>query len=759
MVRIQFENGQEVEFEGNPTDADIEEAARSLNISTGTTPTPTKAPGFVQSTAQAIASPFLKSAITVSSGAARVIGGIVGGKEGAQRAQDAAIEGVDAGYFGNIKPFGADALKQYNAGEISGGEFTKRAGAEAGGNFLEIASYGLAPLKGIKGVGFLKSIAKSSPFAATFGLGEGLQAVGEGKGAGEAAVEGTIGGIGSAIGFGIMSKGSNIIGNWGAKALQSPAVRAAGNKLIEVAEKTWSTLPEAFTGPVSQGVDYLANKSARRAYNVLKQDFDTTFKQAIDSNIDAIIPEVNNPELSLGKFQRGMSAELGAGFNKSSALYENVKANSEQIGAFTNTVKRLQNAPQGFEYLKYDFAKPKTLKEILDMKDSLTSIIPTLDNNGKSFMRDVVSNMLSDTRNVLEKTNPDLLNEWDLGYQSWKKAVDLYTSNPLSEIKSVGEVDTFIDKMLNNTLTRPESNAVTSALQKSPESAELFLESVLRRAKSETPEQGSKTIQTFLDNWESLLNPNQVKLLDDVSQFMDQNFDTFIDDMKSLSTSKETTAKLAEQRANIKVSELVDKGNFDAIADNFFSIRNSDELMTALKPLSPNEKRVVGLSLTKNLFDESMPLFDVNPDGTFNISAYVDAFKKTMKELEKLGGKNKDGLLKQLYSPEQIKGFDDVMKAIDAIENVKEVPKGDIRRWSHLLLSALYAKIGYPGAAVMNLNKGVGPSTDDFYKTIENLIDTGYINKNLRMTVGDLLRGLALPAGVTTGTVSSGVIE
>lgn len=759
MAIIEFPNGQRVEFQGTPTDADIEEAATALGVSSATS-TPTKKVGFVQQAVRDIASPFMKAGATLEAGAEVAASYIPGGKTPDQARADALKGfGSEDSYLGKYKPFGADSYSQLQSGDITKGEFAKRAGLETAGNLAEIYSYGLAPLKGIKGAGFFKSILKAAPFAGMFGLGEGLQAAGEGKGAGESAVAGVSGFAGSSIGYGVMSKGANLIGNWGAKALQSPAVRAAGQKLVDIAEKTWYTLPEAFTKEVTQGIDYLANKSARRAYNVLKQDFDSTFKEAINSNIDAITPEVNTPELSLGNFQRSLSTELGTNFNKSSALYDNVKLNPTTVDTFTGVNKALNKVPQGFEFLKLDFAKPKTLGQILEMKDSLTSTIPTLDKNGQSFMRDVVSNMLSDARNVLETKNPELLKEWDLGYQSWKKAVDLYTSNPLSELKSVGEVDTFVDKMLNNSLTRPEQTSITNALQKSPETTNLFLESVLRRAKNETPEEGAKTINTFLDNWETLLNPNQVKLLDDVAQFMDQNFDSFIGDMKSLSTGGETTSKLATQKSQIKISELVDKGDFNAIADNFYNIKNSDELIKAIEPLTAPEKKVVGLSLTKNLFDENLPLFDVNPDGTFDMSKFAEAFASTIKDLDKLGGKNKQGLLQQLFTPEQIKGFDEATKTFADIKNVSELPVGDVKRFANLVLSAFYAKIGYPGAAVVNLKKGMGPSKVDYYKSIEKLIDDGYIKKNIPMKIGDLLRMLSIPSGIAGGEVGSGAAD
>jgi hypothetical protein len=95
----------------------------------------------LQSFIQSVAEPFLKLPTTVAAAGARVVGGLIGGAEGAEKARQSALEGLDYGYFGNVKPIGADAFKKYQEGEIGGGEFATRAVGDLAGTAAEIGSY------------------------------------------------------------------------------------------------------------------------------------------------------------------------------------------------------------------------------------------------------------------------------------------------------------------------------------------------------------------------------------------------------------------------------------------------------------------------------------------------------------------------------------------------------------------------------------------------------------------------------------------
>jgi len=490
-------------YGGTPSTDDIA-AKYGGSVSTPSQGDIQEKPGFVQGLAQDIASPFLKSIATVSAAGARTISGIVGGKELADRARQAAIEqGVDFGYFGhNVKPIGAESFKQYESGDISGGETAKRMSLEAAGTLGEMGSYFIAPLEGIRGTGFLKTMAKSIPFATAFGLSKGLQAGGEGKGFGESTLEGGLTTLSTALGYGLLGKASSFVAAQGAKALQSEAFRAAGKALGDLTEKVWNVMPQAFQDTATKWTDNLVNTSFRRSYQALKSEFDSAWKKATNGAIESITPFVDNPELTTAKFQRDLSSKMGLKFQESSALYDKVKTDptviSNMSSASTKAQDLISKMPET-EGLTWELNPknkaplPMTMGKIIDLWQGAMQFLPKANPEQKVAIRDFASSLYSDARKVLEKENPDLLNQWDSAYQSWKGATNIYESGPLTQLKSVGDADTFIDKSLAKGLTRPEQEVFLESIKGNEEPVQnLFINSVLRKAKiANTPEEGA----------------------------------------------------------------------------------------------------------------------------------------------------------------------------------------------------------------------------------------------------------------------------
>lgn len=103
-------------------------------------PVEEKKVGGLQSFIQSVAEPFLKVPTTIAGGLA--VGGarLFGSSDTVEKMRDTALEGIDYGYFGNVKPIGAGAFEKYQAGDIGGGEFIARAGADVVGTAAEIGS-------------------------------------------------------------------------------------------------------------------------------------------------------------------------------------------------------------------------------------------------------------------------------------------------------------------------------------------------------------------------------------------------------------------------------------------------------------------------------------------------------------------------------------------------------------------------------------------------------------------------------------------
>lgn len=757
---------------------EIQRAISSMSSQEGET----KKKGIIQS----IAEPFLKLPTTAAAGAARTIGGIIGGAEGAERARQESLKGIDYGFFGNVKPLGADAFQEMQAGDISAGTFAKRAALETAGTFAEVASYGVAPLKGIKGAGFFETAFKQGgKFSAMFGVGKGLQAAGEGKSGTDVVIEGVGAYLGSALGYGITGKAATIIGNWGAKAMQSSAVKAAGNQIKNLAEKVWTAMPESFQKAGSEMVDKIVSASTRRAYNALSSEYAQTHKQAVTAFIDDAMPNVDRPDLSLAEFQRSLSSEMGNNFRQSNKLYDDFKAAqpiTESAEQWTSTMMSLKKVGKEtnpeisylFKGIEQSLKQPTSPRMILSLWETIMQAVPKATNEEKVILRDTAASLYKDMRGILQEKDTTLLNVWDEAYQSWKKSVDLYESNPLNQLKSTGDVDTIIDKLASKTMTRPEQDLVLTSMQSNPEAVrDLFMNSLLRKAKQLPPEEGSKLIKGFLDAWDfqsstgeitnTFLDPKQVKYLDDLSEYMGENFDDFIMGMREatgIPAEKATT--LAEQKAQLSIGEMVDKGDFEGIATNWAKISGKEDFATALKTLSPEEKRVVGLSIFKDVYNENLPLIQLNKDGTVNMSAYADAFNKAYTEIERMGGAKKSNkLLKELYTPEQIADMQAAKKMIDTLKDVQEVPIGSVTNVIHLGLALIYSTFGgkYVGAVARHGGEAIArPSQKEFYQAVDTLIEQGLLKKNWKMNMSDVFRALELPAGAVGGQSVSEIL-
>lgn len=733
--------------------------------------------GFFKGMVQEVAKPFLK----VASSAANIVGAPIAAIAGKTEEYNKQIqEGMDYGFFGKVSPIGT----QFTEEGLTTGQKIGRTAADLGGTMAEIASYGLAPLKGIKGMGFFETAIKAGwkPSLA-FGTGKALQAGGEGKGATDIALAGAGGYLGSSLGFAIAGKGAQMIGNWGAKALQSQAVKATGETIKNIAEKIWTAMPESFRQKGFQMADALLNASTRRTIRALESEYAQAHKNAVGAWIDLTVSNVDNPDLVLGEYQRALSSEIGGMFRKSATLYDDFKAAnpiSESAADWNLTNQAIGKIPPKsnlsyfFMGLKKSLERPTSPRMVLSTYEQLMSEVQKASTNEeKVAIRNIAQSLYSDMRNILQTKDKSLLNKWDEAYQAWKSATDIYESNPLNKLKSSGQVDTIVDEMVNKTMTRNEQQVIYEAMKNNPEPVRnLFISSLLRKAKGMSPEEGSKLIRNFLDSWDfklpngktdnGFLNPNQAKYLDDLASYMEENFNEFTNGMrKTVGIQDETTIQLAEQKAKLEISKLIDKGDLEGIAENWAKISGTENFTGALKLLSPDERKVVGLSLWRKMFEQDVPLITTNPDGTANFKPFVDAFKTAYAEIQRVGGSKKSGILEQMYTKSQIDDFGKANELLNTYKNIQEVPEGDIESLVHGALSLFYFRMGgkYAGAAARHGGEALAPSKKTFYEAIDKLVEDGILKKNWAMSTSDILRLLELPAGEFGGQITNEIIK
>ena len=743
---------------------------------------PVQKPGFVQSTLQSIARPFLSVGASAAAGGellAAAAGDVIGAQGfSASRRQDVLdiAKGVDTGYLGTARPLGAG-----KAGPLE-------AGADIAGQLLEAGSYFVAPPKGA--TSFWGAVKSGVPMAGTFGAGAGLQAAGEGKGAIESTATGAANAAGVLATFGLMGKAADVFKIWGAKAMQSNLVQAGASRLRDFADHTFEALPEAFKKEFTSLADF-TNVTTRRTVNALRSEFDRNYNTTKDAVIDSLVPEVNNPDLVLGKFQRGLAEEMGNNFRTANTLYDTVKANPTTVERFTvadtalskakvpqlpKTVADVKAYQEAMGKVSIPFQnfmekvggvtqKPRTLGEIMDVWQESMGSLTGANNSERVVIRDFASGLYADARAVLEKKNPELLDQWDKAYQTWKKATDLYESGPLNNLKSVGDVDTFVDKMLGGEMTRPEHNAFIKSLGDSKAATQdLFINSVLRKAKDLKPAEGAKLIRTFLDNWEQdFLSPEQAKMLDSFASFMDGNFDEFVLGMrrkmfegadltpgqgKALGTMEQGAKELLPQQTQLDVMKVVNDGRLDQIAEKFTKLKNSPDFDKIVSAMTPEEKSLIALSVGKDVYKAELPVATHLGDGKFKVEeGFADAILKTADTFKA----NKS--LEKLLTPEQIAEMDVVTKMAENIKDASYNADGEtLANFLRVFASAFYFKRGWlPGALakVSNIAKSLSDQVE-MNRALRDMVEQGLTKKGKIYTIGELMdllpNYLAVPA-------------
>jgi len=724
--------------------------------------------------------PVVRAGVTVAGGIATGVAGLFGGEEAAGQARQSAVEGLDVPYFGKTRPFGAGAYDEMQAGNIGGGEFATRAGLDAAGSAAEMYSYTMAPLK--IGRGFWNTIKEALPMALTFGAAKTGQAAGEGKGAIDSTLEGAGNALGVTAGFGLLKGGANLFANYGARALQSPAIKQAGSWAKGFAEKVWNALPDSFQEKAITGLDNMVNSQTKRTYSLLETEFNKEWKKTANSAIDALTPNINNKDLSYAKFSRSLTETMGNMFRSSNALYDDVKADSTRIdlgadGFATKSLEKISvpditkfkpGTPEykeavskimkgGSSDLLSDFSRemepvvkqPLTLRQIMATWERAMSYIGDATNEEKVIIRDFANGLYSDARKVLEATKNPLVNDWDLAYNSWKKASTVYDSGVLNEMRNSGYVSSVVDKMAGKMDDVEKGVFLNSIKDNEPAVRELIINELLGKVKGMPNKEGAELIQKVVNQWDDgtgvskLFTKEQAKYLDDISSFMDGNFSDFIEGMKrsqGLSgVSTEKAAELLDSQSKIDVSKLVTEGRFDEIADKFFALGKKDDanLVKIVSEFTPEEKQVVGLSIAKDMFKEELPLVALNKDGTYNVGQeFADAMVNTWSKIKD----NK--ALNQVMTEEQMQGLKNAAEYAQTLKNVTNVPDSGVKRILHGVTSLLYFAKGWLPGGISHAISAASSQVEKtklYYDAIDKLLEEG-LKKNNAIKVGDFLK-------------------
>lgn len=762
------------------------------------TATKTDEPGFVQSVVQGFAGlpkkigasgAAIVSGVTAGAGKAGETLGIPGAKnlkENSLANIDTLMkEGADLGYFGKAKPFGASAISEYKSGKESATGAIVRSGLDIGGGMLEAASYMIAPMIP-KGGGFWKALAtgvfEGAKQGLTFGVGKGAQGMGEGKTAGEAATTAATETITAMGTFGLLRGGGQFIKSWGAKALQTPAFKAAQQQIVDFADKTFTSFYDAFDNNV---ID-LSNKTIYRTYNALKNEYNQLFKKTSDSAIDALAPGVDNEDYVIGEFRKKVGQAIGSKFGLKKELYDEISSNPEVINRFDltlNKLKVLEKADKNnmalYSALRQEIGfrnftttsigdKPKevTLGRLLDIIQKITDDANSLPSGeARNNLLSITHSLYEDANSFLKVKNPELQMKWTEARQAFTKAQEMANSSVVNTFKDLGYIDNSIEKIVSGKATGPEMELISNAMKESPEAMrDVILSSVLRTAKSmKDPNDASKFIQDFLTNWgDTFMQPGQVKALDDLSQFMGGNFNDFITEQrKALGLDPaqfvSDAGELAKNKVQMDIMSFVKDGNVDELSSYVSNIKPKD-MLKVLDSVDDKTRKVIGATKLKEVFDTNKPLLSINTDGTINMDEFAKGVQKSVEDLNKFGGASKEEITEKLFGKELKTKLAELNKVISDVDDLSKVEEGSLKSILMALLGVVQTTSGNPIGGILNINKGVTS-----FKLPKNAIEwvETYLKgqSNATMRFGDLIQLMTKPVGKGVLQVEDTVVD
>lgn len=743
--------------------------------------------GFFQSILQGVAKPFIKVGV---SGSEILAGGVAAGAKAlgfddaanniSESALNAGKEGFDAGYFGNVRPFGS--LFADNESQMGTGEKVARTAADVAGTGAEIASYAFAPLKVPTTGGFFKallnpaSLKAVAPFAAPFALGKAGQAYGEGKSGGEALAEGAGAYLGAAVGFNLLNSGGVLLGNFGARLMRSPIIKAQTEKLADLADVIVNAVPPEIRTKIGDTLGWNS-----RMY---QKEFETAHKKIVDATIDQFTSEAPTGNEAFQGYRQSLNKYITSQYNKKATDFQDVFSSPYKVGEFGATKAAVDKAESEVETLVksglYEsgqnlqnyigrvkgilgsgFNKPQSLK-IVDALYSAADGFVGKSNAEDALIRDISHAILDDATLSVSKGSPELLNRWN---QARTFAQDISTnvnSDFAGKMKNAPKLNNFVDSLLTGSgPSREEVSSFNRAFtpQEKTDISQSIFNSVISKAKNaNTLEEGAAVIDKVLKNLnqygdDNIIEAGHAAQLENLSDLMKSNFKDFV--FRAQGQSSEEVTKVSQQKTQQVLTEdmvkLADSGRYSELGDRLSKITGTEEVQAVLKLVGddPELQKGVGQEVMRGILNKNKSVF-VGEDGKYNFSGFFS-------DLNKIGGPNKDEVFNSIFTPEQKSYLDYLYKLREEVGSIENLKGESLLKFAHGVTGLLYSFSGKVVPATYHLSQiaKVSSRSKIPYAQLKNLAEglssEGRLGDSWFMKLGD-----AIKAGSGSGAVVGG---
>lgn len=795
MTTIQLKNGRKIKFDGNPSEEEINKVVAQIegggqassqsagqmagnSIPTSFGPNANSSPAFsddpnrgnvVGSVLTSLASPFAKTMATAELLATK------------KTNQDYRSDSI-------FRPFGNQAMKNYQDGLTGGGEAALRVGADAVGTAAEIASYFvMAPLK-ITGSGFKafgQLLKQTAGVSALIGAGAGGESLGQGESATSAALKTGASYVGATAAFGIMDLGGRLVNNYGSKLLRDKAIADTGHSINDSLKNMVETKPELLSEAYA--------KDARKTQNYLLtsrgKSYEETFnRQMIDmrnKSIDNLLPKVDNPDLITHDIYRGMSDKSGVQFkNDVNLAYDGVKAQTTVIKAtpkFTEATKdmREQAGKNVFDLsgkTSYNVADFNKLIADAPAEDQAQMFMQFVDGeikegvnvakvlnimeNSFTYMAGADAKQLTQIRNITGALRNDIraglptedIKAWDLAHAAYQKAGTIYSNPALNKMKNSGFAESIVDG-ISKLKASPERDFMMEVLNSSPERGqELLVNTVLRRTKQMSNKDAAKYIDDFLngikqyDGTTQFLSNDQTEMLEAFRDFSKQDLMSTTMEMQNKlgMTSKEYQA-MSEGLETIDIFKEIKAGKFDDVAENFnqLVLREPRKIEQILQNFDTKEKNAFGTMVLKDLYEKRNIAFMDDPNNS-GFQMVGDDFKKTYADIyssiKQAQLRTGDSTLSGMFTKDEIFTLEDTFKKLNQLTILdSEVKHNTAKQLMDGVTTLLYLKMGYvtgaarSGSRMFSQVPTTGIPEGAVKQVLQDLRDTGVITEDSTM--------------------------
>jgi len=686
--------------------------------------------------------------------------------------------------------------------------------ADLVGTGAEVASYAYTPLKiaGTAGlasnlfnpVQWLKNAKAVAPFATPFAAGLGLQRYAEGGGTQvqkvtEGIMEAAGAYAGAAYGFGILNGGAQTLGKWGGRLMQKPAVKAFAERIGDTLSKARQWVIDSNRQRLGQTFDYGTVN--------YKNQVDQELIALSDSIMDSFQTKVPDEQTILQGIRAKMNTYIGQQYRARNELFDtflndakvtvdkvdNVTGVKTEVSKWVDDMTRAAMTRGGFAddsvqmvqayWQRLDTSRPTSLREAYRLYNEANNYI-TKNPEANQRIRDMARAYLRDMEESISVHKPELMAQWNQARDFALNVSQNVDNEFAGRITSAATINNMVDDMLKGGDPTKYREQMSSLLRAFPEQqdkdilSQVFFNSILDKAKiSSSPELRAKVVDDAI-KWvegfgpQSILSQGHLEQLQQVSRILNTDFNQAILNAQRLGFEggeefipqmEKAIDDMVKYNFLSKISSRTSNfRNYSMLGNEISNIKSVEELNSILSLIDDDQElmNVVGQEIIRGIATRnSNPV--ITAAGRVDETALKNQMSGILKDLNQIGGVNKDRIFKQLFGGSKVKiqGVEEpipldefiieMQKSLDTLGSMENLSGENLLKAAHLITGLAYGFTGrtvpatYHLSQLAKINRNTRIPAEEMSNLIGNLQDEGYLILNSKkVKAGNYLRQL-----------------